>query len=250
MSIYIIISLLILTGFLATSLGGVIGIGGGVIMMPIMTTFLHIPPLQATLYSLSAIFIMSIISNYRYFKKSKPNYKAWFFIVLLAIPGEIVGAEIIAPSLTPATFNIIFLFLLLIIAVLMFFRNRLKLKWPLFLSSILGLVVGLASGSLGIGGGILLVPGLLIFFNFKAKKAASTAMFVKFFTALTGAATLLSHPGMTYHWYYLIAIIGGAVLGSLIGSWIHLKVKDRHVTLILWIVILALIIKQFIVVVI
>ncbi len=253
MNIYLIISLLILTGFLATTLGGIIGIGGGIIMMPIMTIFLGIDPLPATLYSLSAIFIMSIISNYRYFKSSKPNYRAWFFIVLLAIPGEIVGTMKIAPIFQDSklALHIVFLLLMVVVTILMFFRSRLKFKCPLFLSALLGLFVGLASGSLGIGGGILLVPGLLIFFNFKSKKAASTAMFVKFFTALTGALVLLSssatgHIDFDYKWYYIVAIASGAVMGSFIGSWIHIKAKHNHITIILWITIILLTLQQLI----
>ncbi len=251
MNIYLIISLLILTGFIATTLGGIIGIGGGIIMMPIMTIFLGIDPLPATLYSLSAICIMSVIANYRYLKFSKPNYKAWFFIILLAIPGEIVGAMEIAPIFNNSklALHIVFLMLMIIVTLLMFFRNRLKFKLPLFLSCLLGLFVGLASGSLGIGGGILLVPGLLIFFNFKSKKAASTSMAVKFFTAATGVMVLLS-TSMTgrahfdYKWYFIVAISAGAVMGSFIGSWIHIKSKHKHVTFILWITILLLTAQQ------
>ena len=49
MPVYEIVMLLILAGFLATSLGGIIGIGGGVIMMPIMI-WMGINSESATLY--------------------------------------------------------------------------------------------------------------------------------------------------------------------------------------------------------
>ncbi len=247
MPVYEIVMLLILAGFLATSLGGIIGIGGGVIMMPIMI-WMGINSESATLYSLSAIFVMSLISNYKYLQNSKPNYKAWLFILSLAIPAEFVGSFYVAPKLADNQFmfNLIFLILLLIIAVLMFFKTRLKFKYPIWLSCFLGAFVGLASGSLGIGGGILLVPGLMIFFNFKSKKAATTAMLVKSFTALTGAFTLLAKGNVSYEWWYFVIIIG-AVLGSLIGTEIHLKVNNKHVTIILWLTILALIVKQIVV---
>jgi uncharacterized membrane protein YfcA len=160
-----------LIGALSGTLAGLLGLGGGVIVVPALATmFKHfnlIPPQQimqmAIGTSLSTIVITFAASLYAHIKHQSVR---WEFARQL-IPGLMVG--VILGSYTahylPSEFLRIFfsIFLLVIAAHLLFSKNT-ESSTPIpakIIIHIVALIIGMLSSILGVGGGVLLIPFLL-----------------------------------------------------------------------------------------
>ena len=118
---------LIPLGFAAGILGSMIGLGGGIIVVPVLT-FLGIPPTVAASNSLFAALSNSIASTISYSKQKRIEYSLGLKLGLLAIPGTIIGA-IISTDVAPDIFKILFGFVLIASSVYIFCRNHILLFW-------------------------------------------------------------------------------------------------------------------------
>ncbi|HHT26935.1 MAG TPA: sulfite exporter TauE/SafE family protein [Firmicutes bacterium] len=81
-----------------------------------------------------------------------------------------------------------------------------------------GLTVGLLSGLVGIGGGVLLVPILLYIFKLDAHLAAGTSLAIVIPTAIVGSIVHFSKG--TIDWPLALLIAVGSIVGSLLGAWL------------------------------
>lgn len=184
-NIWLLIPLLMATGAFAGVLAGLLGVGGGIIIVPTlyhlfigfgMTTTLAMPVAVGT--SLSTIVLTSIVSARNHYAKGGVDLdlvKAWILPVLL---GVIIGA--FAPSAIDGTqVKVIFGIMLIVVSLHMLASSRWKLELskqlPIRpLQYFMAIVLGSLSSMLGIGGGTLMVP-LLTLFSFPIHRAVSTA---------------------------------------------------------------------------
>lgn len=88
----------------------------------------------------------------------------------------------------------------------------------IILGIISGLAVGLLSGLVGIGGGVVLVPLLLYVFKVDMHVAAGTSLAIIIPTAIAGVLGHLSNGNVAWKFALLIAV--GAIAGSVLGSWL------------------------------
>lgn len=83
---------------------------------------------------------------------------------------------------------------------------------------LLGILAGIASGLLGIGGGVIMVPALVLFFAaFDQKTAQGTALAVMIPLAIVGTLKYMQNPDITINWIVAMLIAIGAIAGTLIG---------------------------------
>ncbi len=83
---------------------------------------------------------------------------------------------------------------------------------------ILGIVAGIFSGMLGIGGGVIMVPGLVLIFHFLQKSAQGTALAVMVPMVLIGAIRYYLNPEIKINISYIGLIAVGAVVGAFLGT--------------------------------
>lgn len=93
----------------------------------------------------------------------------------------------------------------------------------------LGLVTGLFSGLFGVGGGIILVPLLVLFLKAQQKQAQATSLVVVSIAALFGAATY-SIAG-SVQWTSVPLLVAGGILGTLLGTSLVIRTSDRWLKL-------------------
>lgn len=85
-------------------------------------------------------------------------------------------------------------------------------------AALIGLVSGVASGLFGVGGGIVMVPAMVLLLNIDIKTAVGTSLAVIIPTAITGA---LKHHDLGHvNWRMALALIPTAMTGGYIGSWL------------------------------
>ena len=93
----------------------------------------------------------------------------------------------------------------------------------------MGLVAGFASGLLGIGGGVVMVPVLIIVGKISMHKAVATSMFIMIFTSIAGVAIKISqghiHPDLAI--FLVIGIIIGAQIGPRLIQKINTKLLQQ-----------------------
>lgn len=239
---------LIPLGFVAGILGSMIGLGGGIIVVPVLT-FAGFTPTVAASNSLFAAFSNAIASTISYSKQKRIKYSVGLKLGLLSIPGTILGAYI-SSDVTPEIFKILFGLVLVSSSIYIFLKRRFESK-QYDTSKLITLLViaasffaGIISSFFGIGGGIIFVPLMIVAMRMGMKNAAPTSQLILLFASFSGlvAHSILGHPD--YFQSLLLAI--GAFGGGLIGARLSLEIKERGLRILASIVIIVAAIKLFI----
>ena len=210
---YLFLFLLFLVAFLYSSVGH----GGGSGYLALMAMF-GMAPESMRSTSLTLNVFVSLIAFMAYYKGGYFRPRLVFPFLLSSIPMAFIGAGI---KIHPTSFKIILgIFLLIAIGRMLFIPNAVSeqsKKPPFLLSLFIGAVLGIFSGMIGIGGGIILSPILLLMHWANMKEtAASSALFI-FLNSIAGLFGLF-HSGFNYNTNLILWILVG-VLGSIAGSY-------------------------------
>jgi len=231
---------LIPLGFAAGILGSMIGLGGGIIVVPVLT-FLGFPPTVAASNSLFAALSNSIASTISYSRQKRIEYFLGLKLGLLAIPGTILGA-IISTDIAPDIFKILFGFVLVASAIYIFLRKQIESREKVISKQMIIFAIGssffagIISSFFGIGGGIIFVPLMVVGMGMSMKKAAPTSQLILFFASLSGVIvhSVLGHPDFLQAGFLAI----GSFFGGLVGAKLSLSVKERNLKILVSVVIL------------
>ena len=220
-------------GFVAGVIGSMIGLGGGFVVVPVLTFFGFSPTLAAS-NSLFAAFSNSIASSVSYAKQKRIVYSLGMKLALMSIPGTIVGAyasDIVSPPL----FKLLFGAVLIASGVYIYMRRKMESKEYNLSKQIMLLAAGasffggIVSSLFGIGGGTVFVPLMVIAIGLSMKLAAPTSQFILMFTAASGMIvhSLMGHPN-----YFEAGLLSvGSFLGGLVGSKLSTRVNERKLRL-------------------
>jgi uncharacterized membrane protein YfcA len=239
---------LIPLGFAAGLLGSIIGLGGGIIIVPVLTFFGFSPALAAS-NSIFAVFSNAIASSISYAKQRRIEYSIGLKLGLLSIPGTVVGA-LISSEITPSLFKILFGIILISASVYIFSKRKIEPKMYniskqiMILAIGVSFVAGIMSGLFGVGGGIIFVPLMVVAMGLSMKNAAPTSQFILLFASASAllAHTLLGHPDF----YQALLLSVGAFLGGLVGARLSLEIKENSLKILISVVMIAAAVKLFI----
>lgn len=209
-------------GLLAGIGSALLGIGGGLIMVPAMAFLLHIRQHRATGTSLAVILPAAAAAVYQYGIHGRE-----FPVVVCLSIGGVVGATlgaIIAALLNARQLRQVFgLFVMLTGVVMLLPRfgpaaaavETLDTGTALLLIGT-GVLVGIVSGLLGVGGGLVMVPVLVLLLGFSQKEAQGMSLAVIIPVSLSG---VIAHyrrgnviPGLAV-WLSMGAVVGATVMG-------------------------------------
>lgn len=183
--LWLLIPLLLATGAFAGVLAGLLGVGGGIIIVPIlyhlflffgMSAVLAMPVAIGT--SLSTIVLTSIVSARKHYAKGGVDLdlvKVWIVPVLLGVTIGSLAPSVIDAAQLKSTFGIMLIVVSLHMLASSFRSLEISKQLPVKpLQFIFAVALGGLSAMLGIGGGTLMVP-LLTLFAFPIHRAVSTA---------------------------------------------------------------------------
>ncbi len=208
--------LLFLVAFLYSSVGH----GGASGYLALMAIFSIAPDVMKPTALLLNLFV-SLTAFIQFYRGKHFNWKIFLPFAIASVPMAFLGGLI----LVDANIYKKILGLLLIIPIIrfLFFSNiqvnEIK-KSNTTLSLIIGAAIGFLSGLIGIGGGIILSPVLLLLKWADQKKAAAISALFIFVNSLSGLAGQLTkgiHFNTNMVWYVVIAFAGG-LCGSYLGS--------------------------------
>jgi hypothetical protein len=192
--LYLIV--LLFTGALVGFASGLLGVGGGFIMVPIqffLLTSLGVDPTTSIRVafgtSLAVILPTAISGALGHKRRGAVVTKPMILMGISGLLGAIVGGTI--ASNTPGVYlRVIFGFLVLIAGIWMLtarYPERIsEVKKGILNYIVIGLTTGFLAGLLGVGGGVVLVPILVIIMGFNMYKAVGTSTAVIIFTSLGG----------------------------------------------------------------
>lgn len=268
------IPLLLLISAAVGFLTGLLGIGGGFLMTPILI-FLGIPPVYAVANGANNILAASVSGSLAHYFKNHIDVKMGILILVGGLIGSIIGVEIFIFFLKKGTINslisISYFILLSSIGLMMFYeslsemrriRNNKFIKrrmhqhyWihnlpfkvrihasKLYISAIgpifFGVLIGLISSLLGVGGGFILVPILIYIIGMPAKLVPGTSLFAMIFVMII--VTLLhAIANYTIDIYLVFILALGSVVGAQLGSIISSKLAGEELRGLLSILILT-----------
>ena len=108
----------------------------------------------------------------------------------------------------------------------------------IILTILAGVITGILSGMLGIGGGFIIAP-ILMWMGYKTKEAAATTAFVVTFSSFSGYFGHMAQGHM--NWKLTIILIVSVIIGSQFGArYLSSKAKSRQVKIIYAIVLLLI----------
>lgn len=188
-----------ITGAVAGTAAGLLGIGGGIVVVPCLAfvfTRLGMPHASimhlASATSLAAMIFTASMSTYSHYRRGAVLWPVFRQLLPGVITGTILGI-LFASVLSTAVLKIIFGLFLLLIAFRMFFSYKPKashgLPGPLARFSVAA-VIGGKSGLLGVGGGALMVP-FFSYCNISIRKAAGTSAACGLPIAITGTISAM-----------------------------------------------------------
>jgi uncharacterized membrane protein YfcA len=199
---------------------GTMGGGGSILTVPIFVYVLGFAPKQAIAMSFPVVGGTSLVGAAGHWRGGNVDLRTALLFGIVAMAGAYAGG-FVAAYLTGAT-QLVLLALAMLAAAWSMARPRRDdaaartgAQHPALLA-LVGVTVGLLTGIIGIGGGFLYVPALVILARVPIKRAVGTSLIV---IAMSCAAGLVSHlRHETVPWGFVLVFTLVAVLGILIGA--------------------------------
>jgi len=241
----------IFIGFVVGTLIGMTGVGGGVLLLPVLIFVLRVPPIIAVGSDALFNFVTKIGSSAVHLKRGTVKRKVVMGLAVGSIPGSILGVSLLGHLRTVYgsgvnTFITTAVGILLIcVPTLLMFQtqieehvaNRPPTMKSLVGVSAIGLLAGFLVGMTSVGSGSIIMMLLLLFYSFPPKVMVGTDILHA--VVLTGVTSLL-------HWrlgnidpYLVASLVIGSIPGGVFGSYLSTRMPVPWLRRILCTVLLA-----------
>ncbi|HEW94389.1 sulfite exporter TauE/SafE family protein [Candidatus Geothermarchaeota archaeon] len=222
--------------FSSAVLGSMIGVGGGFLIVPLLTLGLGIPIHNAIALSLLSIIAVASSATITYASSGYIDYKLGLILETTTVLGAFTGARIcilLSPSILMITFGVLLIYVGYRMIKKIEFKEAKLRELPLnrLLAGIISsFFAGLSSGLLGIGGGILKVPIMVLILGMPTRVAIGTSEFMISITSASGSYVYYK-AGILNTALAGSAIIGG-FLGAQLGSRLGIKIRVELIRMI------------------
>ncbi|MDD3012923.1 MAG: sulfite exporter TauE/SafE family protein [Candidatus Gastranaerophilales bacterium] len=238
------ILIIIILGFIAGFASGLLGVGGGIIIIP---SFLYLLPIlgfkalslnQITGIAVTQVFLGSLFACIEHRKFGLIDKDIILKAGIVSGLGALIGA--IVSKYTPETILLIIYFIILILSIIALIlsgekninvQNRPKLATFLIFSA------GIMSGAMGLGGAVMYIPILTHFYGLSLKTGISNVTFIVLFTAIAAFIGKAATNQIPFH--YLVFIVIGAFVGAKLGAKTNNKLSPKVLKLILLAIIIV-----------
>ena len=224
---------------------GLIGGGGSILAAPVLIYVMSVPAKAAFAMTLVIVGVASVIGAIPHWQQGNVNLR----IVALFAPASMVGAYLGArlaslPFVTPTIQLVTFGIMMLIASITMIRKGAKKSEQsldivnhpnhhsgiPKWLAIALeGFAVGTLTGFIGIGGGFLVIPALVLLGKTPMKEAVGTSLIILALKSVTGFAGYFGHVPIDWDLLlsFTIASSGGILLGSYLNQFVSAKQLEK-----------------------
>jgi uncharacterized membrane protein YfcA len=180
-----------LLGLVAGFLAGLFGVGGGILIVPALVLVMHMDQRLAHGTSLAAVLPIAVASLIGYALEDKVDWPVALLLAIGAVAGAVIGTHILH-ILPHRILGYAFAALLMVTAIRLLVdhsdavgRSDLSVGRSALLL-LIGLITGVLAGLLGVGGGIVMVPAMVVLFHIPAAVAKGTSLAVIVPTSVVG----------------------------------------------------------------
>jgi uncharacterized membrane protein YfcA len=218
--------------FLVAAIYASVGFAGGTSYLALLTIY-DVEYLLIPIIALTCNIIVASGNCFNYIRAGNLDIKFLTPYFLGSIPLAYIGGKF---QITKDFFQILLFFCLTISSVLLLIQtrqyklaNQIIKKNPFFIAVLIGAIIGLVSGIVGIGGGIILSP---ILFNLKAAQPNKIVMAASLFILINSIAGFLGQiqkfNNISYLQPYLYLPLA-VLLGGQLGNFLNIKILKSHI---------------------
>jgi uncharacterized membrane protein YfcA len=235
---------------------GLTGIGGGVLVLPALTVILGLPSSIAVGTASLYAFLTKCYATFEHFRLKTIDIRTSLFLLLGAVPGNVVTAWVINRAVKHMgaegesmvrfqqglkmfiAFVVLFSAIVLIVDLVLKghgagsgtgnsvgarLNSRPTLKWTI--AVITGTVIGSLIGATSVGGGVLMIPALIILFGLPSSRTVGTSIFVAVILTFMTSIVYGASDQMDWHTALLMAL--GSLAGVPLGSKLCARLPER-----------------------
>ena len=210
---------------------GIMGGGGSILTVPVFVYVLEMEAKTAIALSLAVVGTASLVGSFGHLRRGNVDIKMALIFGSVAMVGTFLGAKL-SIYLTAVVQLLLFAVVMLIAAAFMFKEKKQNLEVDKSSSNLdllwivlEGLGVGILTGIVGVGGGFMIVPALVLLGNVTMKKAVGTSLLViamKSFSGFYGYMGIVEIP-----WNFLLSFTFVTILGILVGPFLIDFISDK-----------------------
>jgi uncharacterized membrane protein YfcA len=244
---------------LASVIGAICGIGGGVIIKPVLDATGAMGVSTANFLSGCTVLSMSIISVFKSFRNRNNSIelRKGTLLAIGAAIGGLIGKDIfqliynVFPDKNKVGAIQASVLIVITVGTLIYTLKADRIKTHninnLLACIIIGLVLGFFSAFLGIGGGPINIVVLSFFFSMGTKQAAANSLYIIMFSQLASlSSTVFNNNIPEFSIIALVLMITGGVLGGMIGGKINKKIESKTVDkLFAWLMVVIIFINMY-----
>jgi len=223
-------------GLMGGFLSGLLGLGGGVILLPLLTFVGRVPLKLATGTTLIQIFIAAAIGMLPHYRQGRVDSKAGILLGVSGIAGGFIGS-LLSVQLSVRSLQFIYLFVVALAMILLFIplkledKNYKKGNFNKALGMTIGFGVGILAGLLGVGGGFIIIPLMTYFLKIPLRVAIGTSLLIILISSLgtLGAKFKIGHVDLLI----TLLVISGSVIGAFLGAFVSRRTHVKSLRLVL-----------------
>ena len=221
-------------GFSAGLLGGYLGVGGGIIMVPLLTVIGGVDIRAAVPVSVTAIAANSFAASNEYLKKGMVDLELVSVLSLVMVMGNIIGSYLSVA--VPTTVTCLLLTAVLVYSTVSMVANRETKEVNLFVNirkrrvpacALLALLIGILAGLVGIGGGEILIPLIFLVVGVPLSTARGTSSLIIGFSAAAASAVYFLNDMIVFD--IVAPVVFGIIMGAKIGGLLGTRAKPLTV---------------------
>ena len=216
---------------------GILGGGGSILTVPIFVYVMGYSAKQSIAMSLVVVGATSLVGALRHWRAGSFDVRAALVFGVLAMIGARIGAEV--ARLIPGIVQLSLLGVVMIVAAVLMLRRREatgEVQRPrprnaitVAATAFVGLAVGVLTGLVGVGGGFLFVPSLVLLARLPMKTAVGTSLFVIALSTASGAIGYRGQATVPWNvviWFTMIAT-GGIFVGTYLVRYVSQQALRR-----------------------
>jgi uncharacterized membrane protein YfcA len=231
---------------------GLIGGGGSILATPILIYVMGVPPQSAIAMSLVIVGVVSLVGILPHWRQGNIDLKTAALFAPTAMIGAYLGARIATLPIVTPTFQLISFAIMMLVAAFFMIRKSTHQKHPNKLNQeetlntvtlqkfhsplprqlaipLEGLGVGILTGFVGIGGGFMVIPALVLLGGMPMKQAVGTSLVIIALKSVSGFAGYLGHVPIDIPLIITFIIVAsiGMILGAYLTKFIEAKQLEK-----------------------
>lgn len=212
---------------------GVLGSGGSMLTVPILRVLVGQPEKVAIAGSLAVVGVIALVGSLPYLRRRMIDWPSVLFFGLPGMVGSYGGAAV--SKFVSGEVQMVVFALAAVTASVFLFRSTLRTLVPtehrraIWKICLDGLMVGAFTGFVGVGGGFLIVPALVILGGLPMNRAVGTSLLLIAMNSSTGFwkyLQILPGQGYTLDWGVLGVFAAAGVVGSFAGHSVHTRIPQ------------------------